>query len=95
MDNLAQTAVLCKICNRKREYLDSEKIILSVHREGDSINTARKMTALNLHMFCGHCKANTSEPFTYENEKFIEPFIEDVKAAAVKFEKQEYMQVAV
>ena len=95
MDNLAQTAVLCKVCNRKREYLDSEKIILSVHREGDSINTARKMTALNLHMYCGNCKTNNSEPFTYENEKFIEPFIKDVQKHSVKFNKAEYLDVVI
>ena len=93
--NIEHDVIACKTCHRPRQFLEYELINLVIHKENDAIGNSPTMPAVNLRLYCNNCKTNTSEPYPYNDPKFIPMFINDVKKHSVKFKNQEYMEVQI
>ena len=86
-----QQAIRCNVCNNQMQYLNHELTVIPVYKEGDTIGVNRKMKAVNVRFYCGYCRVNMSRPFPYSEQKYIRPFIDDIKNYSAKFENQEYI----
>ena len=93
--NIQHEVIASKVCHRPRQFLEYELINLVIHKENDPIGSLPTVPAVNLHMYCGNCKTNTSNPYPYENPDVIENFITDVKKHSVKADKIEFLDVQI
>ena len=91
--NIEHEVIKCNVCKQKRQLLDHELITLIISRSGSEINSGQKVKAVNLRLYCKHCKANYSEPYPYENSKTVPLFLADVKKYSAKFDNMEYLEI--
>ena len=91
--NIEYEVIQCPVCNRKRELIDHELITLIISRSGSEINSGQKVKAVNLRLYCMHCKANYSEPYPYDDPKTVPLFLADVKKHSAKFDNVEYLEL--
>jgi hypothetical protein len=85
--------VSCHICNNVQEYIQHELTVIPIAKDGDTVGVNQKRKFCNVQFFCKSCGVNQSKIFPYEDEKYLKPFIEDIKKHCVKFEDRRYRKI--
>lgn len=91
--NIQHDVINCKVCRQPRLLLDHELTVKIIKKEGDSPTYNPKIKVVNLRLYCKNCAVNYNEPFPYDDERCVKPFIEDVKKHSAQFDKIEYIEV--